>query len=87
MPRLRVIAGPNGSGKSSVKKAIEKKNPYWLGHFLNADALEHQFNTEGKSDLSQFGFKVEQKEICEFLTGNAQFRYHLIMNLYSILWL
>lgn len=69
--RIRLFAGPNGSGKTSLYYRISKT--YNSGIFINADEIEKILQTKGLIDLSEFGLKINQKDLDLFFSlGDSQ---------------
>jgi predicted ABC-type ATPase len=51
------MTGPNGSGKSTIVKKIH--STYYCGPFVNADEIQHSFNTKRVLNLNaEYGLDV-----------------------------
>jgi Fe-S cluster assembly ATPase SufC len=48
-----MFAGPNGSGKSTLKSGLR---PERLGHYINSDEIEQEFQTKGLLGIGSGGF-------------------------------
>ena len=66
---MRVFAGPNGSGKSAVYNLVRKH--YRIGHYLNADEIEHDLSNKGFLNLDDFGIQLGQNKYLDYLGKSA----------------
>ncbi|MCP3929287.1 MAG: AAA family ATPase [Bacteroidetes bacterium] len=67
--RVRMFAGPNGSGKSTVFRNIYRL--FQVGHFLNADDMENQLQSQGFITLYDYGIQVTRTELEQYIKNSS----------------